>query len=197
MSGNVPGPSQHHQIPNFLRTLHIFQQVFSGFFPGFIRVFSGFLKNLEKTWFNFHRPPPWPTPFGGPRVNTDLFSRKFREGISFPNFAERCIPELPLSKLCSVPFSLQNKALFEGKKRAKRCREKGRRRGFANRKGKKEKRTRENRSVYQSYAQIRVRGGLYCAFSVIRDNRIGRHSLPICILSSTPVGTRTADNPSH
>ena len=27
----VPGPSRHHQIPNFLRTLHIFQQVFPGF----------------------------------------------------------------------------------------------------------------------------------------------------------------------
>ena len=27
----VPGPSRHHQIPNFLRTLHLFQQVFSGF----------------------------------------------------------------------------------------------------------------------------------------------------------------------
>ena len=26
----VPGPSRHHQIPNFLRTLHILQQVFSG-----------------------------------------------------------------------------------------------------------------------------------------------------------------------
>ena len=41
------------------------------FFPGFNRFFffffSGFLKNLQKTWFNFHRPPPWPTPFGGPR----------------------------------------------------------------------------------------------------------------------------------
>ena len=75
----------------------------------------------------------------------DLFSRRFREGISFPNFVERCIPELPLSKLCSVPFSLQNRALFEGGKRAKRCREKGRKR-VASKGGKKEKRTRENRS---------------------------------------------------
>ena len=33
----VPGPSRHHQIPNFLRTLHLFQQIFSGF----NRAFSG------------------------------------------------------------------------------------------------------------------------------------------------------------
>ena len=55
---------------------------------------------------------------------------------------ERCIPQLPLSKLCSVPFSLQNRALFEGGKRAKRCREKGRKRGGQQRgqKGKKDAR---------------------------------------------------------
>ena len=57
---------------------------------------------------------------------------------------ERSIPEL--SKLRSVPFALQNRALFEGKKMAKMCREKGRKRGGQQR-GKKEKRTRENRSV--------------------------------------------------
>ena len=66
----VPGPSRHHQIPNFLRTLPFptgFFRFFSGLFPGFNRVFSGLLKNLEKTWCKFHRPPPWPTPFGGTR----------------------------------------------------------------------------------------------------------------------------------
>ena len=47
---------------------------------------------------------------------------------------ERSIPDLPLSKLCAVPFALalQNRALFEGEKRAKMCREfseKGRKRG--------------------------------------------------------------------
>ena len=52
---------------------------------------------------------------------TDLFSRRFREGNSFPNFLERSILKLPLSKLCVVPFSLQNRALFEGENRAKRC----------------------------------------------------------------------------
>ena len=59
----------------------------------------------------------------------DLFSRRFREGISFPDFVERCIPELPLSMLCTVPLALQNRALFEGKKMAKMCQEKGRKRG--------------------------------------------------------------------
>ena len=42
---------------------------------------------------------------------------------------ERSIPELPLSKLCIVPFALQNRALFErGGGRAKMCREKERKR---------------------------------------------------------------------
>ena len=40
----------------------------------------------------------------------DLFSRRFREGISFPNFVERSILNLPLSKLCTVHFALQNRA---------------------------------------------------------------------------------------
>ena len=42
------------------------------------------------------------------------------EGISFPNFLERSILRLPLSKLCAVPFALQNRALFEGEKRVKK-----------------------------------------------------------------------------
>ena len=74
-----------------------------------------------------------------------FFSRRFREGISFPNFVERCIPELPISKLWSVPFSLQNRALFEGKKGRKGAEKRGGR-GVASKGGKKEKRTRENRS---------------------------------------------------
>ena len=55
----------------------------------------------------------------------DLFSRRFREGISFPNFVERSILKLPLSKLCAVPFAIQNRALFEGEKGAKRCQKRG------------------------------------------------------------------------
>ena len=68
-----------------------------------------------------------------------LFSRRFREGNSFPNFVERSILELPLSKVCAVPFALQNRALFEGEKRVKSSREKGGKRGGQQRgqKGKK------------------------------------------------------------
>ena len=78
-------------------------------------------------------------------MKTDLFLRRFREGNSFPNFVERSVPKLPLSKLCAVPFSLQNKALFEEQKRGKKVPRKGRKRGGQER-GQKEKRTRENRS---------------------------------------------------
>ena len=54
---------------------------------------------------------------------TDLFLRRFREGISFPKSLERSILRLPLSKPAAVPFALQNRALFEGEKRAERRRE--------------------------------------------------------------------------
>ena len=80
-------------------------------------------------------------------VVSNLFSRGFREGISFPKFVERSILKLPLSKLCAVPLPLQNRAFFEGRKGRKRCREKGRKRGDQQR-GQKEKRTRENRSGF-------------------------------------------------
>ena len=73
----------------------------------------------------------------------DRFSRRFREGISFPNFGERSILKLPLSKLCAVPFALQNRALFKGEKGGQRCLEKGGK-GVPSKEGKKEKRTREN-----------------------------------------------------
>ena len=60
-------------------------------------------------------------------VLADLFSRRFQEGISFPNFVERPILKLALSKLCAVPFSPQNRALFEGEKckKVSRKREEG------------------------------------------------------------------------
>ena len=51
---------------------------------------------------------------------------------------ERSIPELTLSKLCTVQFVLQNRALFEGEKRAKGA-EKRVGRGVASKGGKKEK----------------------------------------------------------
>ena len=73
-----------------------------------------------------------------------LFSRRFQEGVSFPNFVERSILMLPLSKLCAVPFALQNRALFEREKKAKRCQEKGKM--VAGKGGKKEKKTCQSRS---------------------------------------------------
>ena len=43
-----------------------------------------------------------------------LFSRRFREGISFPNFVETSVLKLSLSKVCALPSALQNRALFLG-----------------------------------------------------------------------------------
>ena len=75
-----------------------------------------------------------------------FFYADFGKEFPSPNFLERSILRLPLSKLCDVPFALLNRALFEGEKRVKMCREKGRKRGGQHR-GQKGKRTRENRSV--------------------------------------------------
>ena len=46
----------------------------------------------------------------------DLFACRFQEGNSFPNFVERSILKLPLSKLCCVlcPLLYKNRALLEG-----------------------------------------------------------------------------------
>ena len=52
-----------------------------------------------------------------------LFSRRFQEGISFPNFVERSVLKLPLSKLCAVPLAVHHRA-FLGGKGQKRCRDK-------------------------------------------------------------------------
>ena len=54
---------------------------------------------------------------------SDLFSHRFREGISFPNAVERFILKLPLSKVSAVPLALQNRALFEGAKKSAEKRE--------------------------------------------------------------------------
>ena len=89
--------------------------------------------------------------------DSDPFSRRLREGISFPNFVERSILKLPLSKICAVPFALQNRALFNGEPRAKRCPEKGRKRGGQEEGAKKEKRTRENRSELVGIAHTLTR----------------------------------------
>ena len=106
----------------------------------------------------FLRPLNWPRPKpyhlstmtavnANHKILSDLFSRRFREGVSFPNFAERSILKLPLSKLCAVPLALQNRAFFG---REQRCQEK-RKRGGQER-GQKGKRTREERSAINSRA---------------------------------------------
>ena len=66
------------------------------------------------------------------------FLRRFREGISFPNFVERSILKVPDWKISAVPFALQNRALFDGENRRKDARKRGGR-GVASRGGKKEK----------------------------------------------------------
>ena len=77
------------------------------------------------------------------------FSPRFPPSFSFtqisgrnflPELWERFILKLPLSKICAVPFALQNRADFEVENRAKRRPEKGRRRGGQQRgqKGKKD-----------------------------------------------------------
>ena len=80
-------------------------------------------------------PLSWP-------VFTQISGRNF-----LPELCGESILKLPVSKLCTVPVSLQKRACFEGRKGQKRCREKGRKRGRASKRAKKEKRTRENRSV--------------------------------------------------
>ena len=72
----------------------------------------------------------------------DLFLRRFREGISFPKSLERSILRLPLSKLCAVPFALQNRALFEGGEKGEKVPRKGEEREWPakGQKGKKDAR---------------------------------------------------------
>ena len=71
--------------------------------------YFGFPRTTAMVWFATARCP-------------DLFSRGFREGISFPKFVERSTLKLPLSKLCAVPLALQNRAFFEGRNGRKGCR---------------------------------------------------------------------------
>ena len=75
-----------------------------------------------------------------PMITPDLLSRRFWEGISFLNFLEGAIPTLPLSKLCAVPFALQNRALLEGEKWLEGASKRGGR-GVASKGGQKGKRT--------------------------------------------------------
>ena len=97
-----------------------------------------------------------------------FFSRRFREGIAFPNFVERSIPELPLSKLYTVHFALQNTALFEGEKRAKICREKGRKRGGQER-GQKGKKDAQKQVSFGLQLSFFASGGKVCLRSTSTD----------------------------
>ena len=68
-----------------------------------------------------------------------------------------------------MPFALQNKALFKGEKRAKRCSEKGRKRGGQQR-GQKEKRMRENRSDNDAKKSKLLRCGVFTTPSAFTLN---------------------------
>ena len=68
------------------------------------------------------------------------FHANFGKENSFPNFVERSILKLLLSKLCAVPLAIENKAVFEGRQDADRM---GRKRGDQQG-GQREKRSREN-----------------------------------------------------
>ena len=76
--------------------------------------------------FHKHRGPK-SRPAKKPTLKTlpDLFLRRLREGNSFRNFVERSILKLSLSKLCAVPFSLQNRAPFEDQRKGRKGSEKG------------------------------------------------------------------------
>ena len=56
--------------------------------------------------------------------------------------------KLPLSKLCAVPFALQNRALFEEEAGGEKEPTKGEEEGWPAKGSEKEKRTRKNRSEF-------------------------------------------------
>ena len=59
--------------------------------------------------------------------NRPVSEAKFPVDDSFPNFVERSILNLPLSKLWAMPLSTEQSTSRGGKK-GERCREKGRKR---------------------------------------------------------------------
>ena len=113
-SGNPESGSKASEEPKFLCWAQLFLTYFWPIFDLLLRIWRKTTLDLLFEDFGF-----FCFVFLVASTHPDLFSRGFREGISFPNFVERSIPELPLSKLCAVPFALQNRALFEGEKRAK------------------------------------------------------------------------------
>ena len=92
-----------------------------------------------------HPPPSLPA---YPNWESDLFLRRFREGNSFPNFVERATPDLPLSKLCAVPFALllyRTEHCSRGRK-GRNVPRKRAEKGWPAKGAKRKKGTRENRS---------------------------------------------------
>ena len=108
----------------------------------------------------FGDPPKIPFKTSAKLTSPDLFSRRFREGISFPKFVQRSILKLPLSKLCAVPLALQNRAAFETSRRRKMCPERGSKRGDQQRgqKGKKDAWKQVSLSGYFNLLPCKVKG---------------------------------------
>ena len=78
---------------------------------------------------------------------SDLFSYRFREGISFPNFVERFILKLPLSKFCAVPLLYRTEHFSRGRTGRKGAQKRGGKEAASRGGGKMEKRTCKKQSV--------------------------------------------------
>ena len=134
---------------------------------------GGVQNQAEENSKNAFRPVPVPkSAFPVSGTPTDLFLRRFRKGISFPNLVERSILKLPLPKLCAVPLALQNRAFFEGREGAKGAEKRGGTR-VASKGGKKEKRTRANRSAKEIITSTgasfcEISGLQYCTGTLLR-----------------------------
>ena len=77
---------------------------------------------------------------------TDLFSSRFQEGISFPNFVERSILEPPLSKTLRSVLCSTEQSTFQGGEKGEKVPRKSGEKGWPATGGKKEKRTCESGS---------------------------------------------------
>ena len=96
------------------------------FLPLVVLARRGALPVKISTGSNF----PIEIPENSTKLLPDLFSRRFREGISFPKFVERSILKLSLSKLCAVPLALQNRSLFEGGEKGEKVSRQGEEEGW-------------------------------------------------------------------
>ena len=95
--------------------------------------------------FSFFLSPPAPDPF----------SHRFREGISFPNFVESASSKCPSPRSVLCPLLYRTEHFSRGRIGRKGARRRGGR-GVANRGGKKEKRTHENRSGSSSTFRLKI-----------------------------------------